>query len=63
MANSKIPLPEYLKVLTHGLPMQKAMQISGKMYDYALSPGLGTGLTHRANTDTRLSILLPSFQT
>ncbi|KAK0490930.1 hypothetical protein IW261DRAFT_1547212 [Armillaria novae-zelandiae] len=31
MANSKIPLPEYLKILTQGLPMQKAMQISGKM--------------------------------
>ncbi|KAK0191044.1 hypothetical protein F5146DRAFT_931348 [Armillaria mellea] len=29
MANSKIPLPEYLKILTHSLPMQKAMQISG----------------------------------
>ncbi|KAK0206458.1 hypothetical protein DFS33DRAFT_1255799 [Desarmillaria ectypa] len=32
MANSKIPLPEYLKVLTQGLSMQKAMQISGKIY-------------------------------
>ncbi|KAK0468267.1 uncharacterized protein EV420DRAFT_1260153 [Desarmillaria tabescens] len=32
MANSKIPLPEYLKVLTHGLSMHKAMQISGKIY-------------------------------
>ncbi|KAG7449117.1 uncharacterized protein BT62DRAFT_1002659 [Guyanagaster necrorhizus] len=33
MANPKIPLPEYLKALTtHGLSMQKAMQISGQIY-------------------------------
>ncbi|PBK72668.1 hypothetical protein ARMSODRAFT_1015507 [Armillaria solidipes] len=45
MANSKIPLPDYLKVLTHGLPMQKAMQISGKIYKTFNTPAQLSDLT------------------
>lgn len=45
MANSKIPLPEYLKVLTHGMPMQKAMQISGKIYKTFNTPAHLSDLT------------------
>ncbi|KAK0230875.1 hypothetical protein IW262DRAFT_1262902 [Armillaria fumosa] len=45
MANSKIPLPEYLKILTHGLPVQKAMQISGKIYKTFNTPAQLSYLT------------------
>ncbi|KAK0486868.1 hypothetical protein EDD18DRAFT_651532 [Armillaria luteobubalina] len=45
MANSKISLPEYLKILTHGLPMQKAMQISGKIYKTFNTPAQLSDLT------------------
>ncbi|SJL01897.1 uncharacterized protein ARMOST_05221 [Armillaria ostoyae] len=45
MANSKIPLPDYLKVLTHGLSMQKAMQISGKIYKTFNTPAQLSDLT------------------
>jgi hypothetical protein len=44
----KLPLPKYLKIFTNaGMPVPKAMEISGKLYKTYNTPGTLKDLTHQ----------------